>query len=417
MITQSESMPLERFVAIDIHKEYVAVGALDAQLDIVLQPRRVRMDRFGTWIQKHLRPSDAVVIEATTNSWHIYDQVAPLVGQTVVAHPPEVKLIAHARVKTDRRDVIVLARLLAAGLIPEVWVPPQPVRELRALISHRWRLSKMSVMTQNRLHSVLHRHNLVPPKGKLFSQQNHTWWQAQAFCPSERLRVQQDLSTLAHLKAQIEEVNQELGRLSTQDPWASQAALLLQIPGLGLILTMTTLAAIGDIARFDHAKKLVGYAGLGAGVHDSGKKHREGHITKRGRKELRWAMVEAAWQAVRSNEYWKAQFTDLKRRKHPNAAIVAIARKLLVTIWHVLSKQECYRYASEEDLAFKFLMWSWSLDEDQREGLTRQQFVRYHLLRLGIGNDLTRIERNGYPRRIAGVEEVLALRPDLKLPH
>jgi hypothetical protein len=126
--------------------------------------------------------------------------------------------------------------------------------------------------------------------------------------------------------------------------------------------------------------------------------------------------VEAAWQAVRSNAYWKAQFTALKRRKHPHVAIVAIARKLLVTIWHVLSKQECYRHATEGDLAFKFLMWSWTLDETQRQGLTYQQFVRYHLLRLGIGNDLTRIVRNGYPRRIASVEEVLALRPELKRP-
>ena len=90
-----------------------------------------------------MHPTDAVVLEATTNAWTFYDQVAPLAGRTVVAHPGLVKVIASARVKTDNRDVLHLARLLAANLIPEVWVPPLPARELRALLSHRRRLIKM----------------------------------------------------------------------------------------------------------------------------------------------------------------------------------------------------------------------------------------------------------------------------------
>lgn len=83
------------------------------------------------------------------------------------------------------------------------------------------------------------------------------------------------------------EVEQELGRMSNSEPWASQAAYLMQLPGVGVVITMTVLAAIGDIARFESPKKLVGYAGLGAGVHDSGKEHRDKKTTKCGRKELR----------------------------------------------------------------------------------------------------------------------------------
>ncbi len=102
---------------------------------------------------------------------------------------------------------------------------------------------------------------------------------------------------------------------------------------------------------------------------------------------------------------------------HPNQAITAVARHLLVIVWHVLSKQEPYRQITEERIAYKFLTWSWQLDDQQRDGLSRSQFVRYNLLRLDIGHDLHRIALNHkYPRRIAPAEEVLALKPDLRSP-
>jgi len=139
-------------------------------------------------------------------------------------------------------------------------------------------------------------------------------------------------------------------------------------------------------------------------------------ITKAGRKELRWAMVEAAWGAVRSDPYWKAQFEGLKKRaKHANQAIVAIARKMLVAIWRVLSKREPRRHATDEDLAYKMLIRSQRMDEEALRGMTRQQFAKYGLLRLGKGIHLTRIIRNGLPRRIAPTDEVLALLPELHL--
>ena len=89
------------------------------------------------WLKKHLCSIDHVVIESTTNAWHVYDLLAPLVERVVVANPIRVKQIAQARVKTDIRDTLILARLLAANLVPDVWVPPVHVRELRQLLSQR----------------------------------------------------------------------------------------------------------------------------------------------------------------------------------------------------------------------------------------------------------------------------------------
>jgi hypothetical protein len=130
-----------------------------------------------------------------------------------------------------------------------------------------------------------------------------------------------------------------------------------------------------------------------------------------------------AWGAVRSDPYWKAQYKRLTKVKHPNKVIVAIARRLLVSVWHILTKRETYRHFDNETIAYKMLtpvplagIWSQRMEEKALNGLTRQQFAKYGLLHLGVVQDLTRIVRSGLPRRIAPADEVLALRPDLKPP-
>jgi transposase len=412
MNQQLDASPTERYVGMDVHKHYVMVGGMNRQREWVLRPRKVRMSKFRTWAAHNLKSTDAVVIEATSNAWTIYDIVAPLVGSTVVADPRQVSEIAKAKVKTDKRDIERLLRLLIADMVPEVWVPPIHVRELRSLISYRWRLNKQITMTKNRLHSVLHQYNLQAPEGGLFRDKNQAWWQDQVFSPMVAIQVQHDLKLLKQLEEHRSSINQELARLSNTAPWDAQMVYLMQIPGFGVVLGMIVISAIGDITRFSHSKKLVGYAGL----HDSGEKYSGKGITKQGRKEFRWAMVEVAWRAVGAYPYWKSQFETLKKRMHPNQAIVVIARKLLVTVWHVLTKQAAYQHATEEDIAYKMLIWSWNMDAKALDGMTRQQFAKYGLLRLGVGQDLIRIVRSNLPRRLAPSEEVLKLRPDLRPP-
>jgi len=405
-----------RFIAIDIHKHYLMIGAIDAAKQVVLPPRRVELSRWPKWAHANLLPTDAVVIEATTNAWAIYDLLAPLVGRAVVVHPAKVKLIAASRVKTDKIDVLSLAHLLRADLLPEVWVPPQHVRELRALLSHRRRLVSLQTTAKNRLQSVLHRLNLRPPDGDAFANKQRAWWTELDLSPTERLRVNQDVATLDHVVAQIAAVDAELRCLSTSELWAEQVPYLVQLPGIALLSAMTILGAVGDITRFATAKKLVGYAGLGAGVHDSGKTHRDKAITKQGRRELRYVMIEAARAAVQSHPYWKDEFAQLERRIGDAKAIVAIARKLLMVVWHVLLAKSADRRADAEQVAFKLMVWSWKLSDEQRGGLSSRQFIRAQLMRLGLGEELTHITRGGTRRPLATSEEVLALRPELRGP-
>lgn len=405
---------LERFIGLDVHKRYAVACAVNARKEVLLGPVRVEFTHWRQWIAHNVRATDAVVLEATTNAWPLYDQLAPLAGRVVVAHAGKIEGIADARVKTDGRAALHLAKLLAADLIPAVWVPPTPVRELRALLAHRRRLIKMRTMTRNRLHSLIHRYNLVPPRGEIFSPKHRAWWGELTLSPTERLGVRQDLAILDALEPQVKEVEAELQRLSTAAPWSQDVPYLLQLPGFGLIVVLTVLAAIGDITRFPHPKQLVGYAGVGASVKESGESHRRGRITKEGRRDLRFILVEAARVAVLNHPYWKAQYARLERRLGTNKAIVAVARKLLVVVWHVLTERAADRQAEPEMVAFKLMCWSWELDDVQRGGLTTRQFVRYHLLQLQLGTDLTHVHRGGRDRGIAPAAEVLALRPELR---
>ena len=180
---------------------------------------------------------------------------------------------------------------------------------------------------------------------------------------------------------------------------------------------MTVLAAMGEIDRFETPKHLVSYAGLAPGVEQSGTKNRAKPITKEGRKELRWAMVEVAWRAVRADPVWKRRFEELKRRKHANDAITIIAHQLLTVVWHVLTRQQPYRHYSTERIAFKYLCWSRQLDDDQRGEMTKPQFSRYYLMKLGIGDELQRVALDPkHPHRLASVAEVREQWPELNLP-
>jgi transposase len=414
MENDPNTSPEVRFLAIDLHKHYAVFGGVNIAQQVVFSPRRVEIDALGSWCRKNLLPSDEVVLEATTNAWTAYDLVSPLVQRCIVASPLHVRWIAEARVKTDAADVLRLARLLAANLVPEVWVPPIPVRELRSLVIYRQRLVKMQTMTKNRLHSILHSCHLAAPLGQAFAEKNREWWLALAVSPTEHLRIRHDLATLEHMESQITDLEIELHRLSTTTPWKEQVPYLVQLPGFGLLTAMTVLAAIGDITRFPSAKKLVGYAGLGAGVHDSGQTHRDKGITKQGRRDLRKALIESAWVATNTHPYWKGQFERLTHRKPKNKAIAAVARRLLIAVWHVLTERAADKNAIPNMVALKLMLWSWKLSDQERSGLTSRQFIRYHLMRLKLGENLPYlITGKDTKRAIASPEEVLALRPEL----
>ena len=379
----------KRYIGLDVHKHYLIALGVDAELNVVLPIRRVELSRLESWMKKTLRKQDDVVLEMTTNTWHLYDELSEYAGSVTIVHPPHVALITRSQVMNDKIAASILARLLAKDLLVGIWVPPQEVRELRGLVAQRKKMTRLATQAKNRMHAVLQRHHLAPPEGNPFQDAQKEWWLELPLGKLERVNLQSDLDTLRFAEKQRAALTSMMEEIASQD---EQVTRLMHLPGFGVVTAVTIWAAIGDICRFAEPKHLVSYAGLGAKVHDSGISIRTGRITKAGRRDLRMALVEAAQVAANTHPHWKAELARLEPRLGRNKAIVAIARKLLICVWSTLSYQVPDRFAEPEAIAQKFLKFAYRVGKDNRPaGQSAAEFVRKRLDVLQLGSDLTSI--------------------------
>ena len=390
-VSSSVSPPC-RFIGLDIHKEYFVAVGVNADKEIIFGPQNVPVYRLDEWTKKYLNQQDAVVVEMTVNSYVFYDCLLPYVHSVIIVHPPHVGLVTRVQVKTDKKAAQTLAELHAVGMLEGIWVPPVEVRELRSLVAHREKMVRMSTKAKNRLATVLHRNHLVYPgehQSHMYHPDEREWWEALPVSSIEKLRITADLDTIAFAEKQVKTAESALGELAAKDP---RVPLLIQLPGCGMLTAITILAAIGNIHRFEKPKKLVGYSGLGTRVHDSGMTHRSGRITKAGRKDLRYAMVTMANNAVAYHPYWKKEFEKLSRRMERGKAIVAIARRLLIAVWHVLKKEEVDRHAVPVDLARSFFAHAYRVGvRNLPNKQNAVEFTRTQLDRLGIGMEIKEV--------------------------
>jgi transposase len=382
-----------RYIGLDIHKHYLVAYGVDRDQNQVYGFKRVKNEDIPKWMKKDLAKDDAVVLEMTTNTWTMADLLEPHVLSVTVVHPPEVKAIVKARVMTDKKAARILAQLHAAKLLPPVWIPPVEVRELRALVAGRRKVLQMAVRAKNSLHNVLHRHQMTNIDTKdLFHPDNRVWWEELPVTPIEKVRILSDWDTLEFAKRQQERYENMLRELAADD---ARMSLLVQLPGISIITGMTILGAIGVTERFPSPDKLVGYAGLGAKVHSSGQSHYTGRITKSGRRDLRGAMVNAAHKSIKAHPKWKAQFERLEPRIGRSKAIVAVARKMLVVVWYVLTDGAVDIHADPEQVARAFFTHAYKLGIDNLpEGLSAREYVRAQLDKLGIGQEMTYFMRS-----------------------
>ncbi|MFZ1041684.1 MAG: IS110 family transposase [Anaerolineales bacterium] len=388
-MTDPNTISPKRFIGLDVHKYYLIAFGVDAELNVVLPSQRVELSRLEAWMKKVLTKQDAVVLEMTTNTWELYDELSVYASSVLVVHPPHVALITRAQVMNDKIAASILARLLAKGLLVSVWVPPVEVRELRALVAQRTKMTRLATQAKNRLHAVLQRHHLTPPEGNLFHVDQTEWWENLPVGKLEKSNLQSDLETLRFAETQRTRLTSMMNESAAQD---ERMTRLIHLPGFGVVTALTVVAAIGEIARFEDAKHLVGYAGLGARIHDSGLTTRTGRITKAGRRDLRCALVEAAQVAAISHPHWKAELARLEPRLGRNKAIVAIARKLLVAVWFVLAQGVADCHAQPQIVARKLMRFAYKVGKHNRPAnQSAGQFIRQQLDTLQIGGDLTAI--------------------------
>ena len=328
----------------DIHRVFAeAVALLDGKTTR-LGRADMRRDRLEAFARSTLTHDDHVVVEATGNAAAVAEVLAPHVGRVVIANPKQVRLIAHAKIKTDAIDAAVLAKLYASGFLPEVWVPDPRTQALRRQVSRREQLVRQRTRLKNIVQSILHAH-LVPscPHADLFGASGRTWLASQALPQDERLAVERHVRTLDRLLEGQRLVERDIARHALEDQGVRR---LMTIPGIDMVVAVGLAAAIGDAARFASAERLVAYLGLNPSVRQSGQgPARHGRIAKQGRGHARGMLVEAAWAAARSPGPLRAFCRRVSARRGQHVAAVATARKLAVLAWRLLTRGEDYAWA------------------------------------------------------------------------
>jgi transposase len=328
-------------VGLDIHRNFGE--AVEIRDGVARQLGRIDLvrDRVIAFARR-LGSEAEVVIEATGNTAAVAKLIAPHVKRVLIANPLQVRAIAHAKVKTDKIDALTLAKLHAAGFLPQVWQPDEATERLRRQVARRATIVQARTRLKNRIHAVLSR-NLVPlPKGDLFSGRGRAWLAQQPLEPDERQAVHSWLDELDRLSIELEKVDQLLAKAALGD---ARVRRLMTVAGINLTIAIGLIAAIGDMSRFSSPEKLVSYFGLNPCVRQSGDGHaHHGRISKIGRAHARGLLVEAAWAAAVAPGPLRSFFKRIMRKRGKPIAAVATARKITAIIWHLLSKNEDYAF-------------------------------------------------------------------------
>jgi transposase len=244
------------------------------------------------------------------------------------------KAIASARLKNDKVDAAILAQLLRADLLPEAWIAPARVRQLRALLRHRASLVRLGTQQRNRIHAVAADHGYDRSAG--YWTGPGRGWLAELDLPAASREIVTDcLAVIDGLAPLIDRLDGELHARAKADP---RVKALRTLPGVGEFTALVILAEIGDITRFPSARKLASWAGLTPTVRGSDLTVRHGHISKQGSAWLRWVLNQAAQTAKRSPEF-AAAYAAIAKRRGKKIATIAIARKLLTRAYHLLATE------------------------------------------------------------------------------
>jgi transposase len=331
-----------RFIGLDVHLDFCEIAICEAGR--VRSAGRVPSSPEGLQILANsLGPEDHVALEATGNALAIARALEPHVARVVVATRTELRAITEAKVKTDRRDARTLARLLAAGLLGGCWLPDETTRALRRRLARRAQLVRQRTRCKNEVHAVLMR-NLKgrPPMTDAFGKRGRVWLAELDLPDDERQTVDGCLRQVDFLDAEIAILERAIADHALASP---EIRRLMTVPGVSLVTATTFMAAVGDIQRFGNPRRLVSYLGLDPKVRQSGvAPARHGRISKQGASQVRQMLTEAAFVAVSTAGPMRAFYERVRARRGSQIAIVAVARKLAVLFWHLLTREQDYAF-------------------------------------------------------------------------
>ena len=388
---------MRRVIGMDIHRTFAEVVVWE---DGRLRPAgRVDMTRAGLeGFGRNLTHEDEVVVEATGNAMAVVRVLTPYVARVIVANPLQVKAIAHARIKTDKIDAGVLASLRAADFLPEVWLPDVETERMRRLVARRNQVVRHRTRVKNEVHAILHAHLVPPcPHADLFGRLGRLWLDGQPLPDDERAAIARHLRELDRLGEDLGVLDTDVAQAAIDDPAVKR---LLTITGVNLIVAAGLVAAIGDVRRFADPQNLVSYGGLNPRVRQSGLGlAQHGRISKHGRAHARAMLVEAAWAAAKAPGPLRAFFLRIRARRGHQVAAVAVARKLAVLCWHLLTKDADYQWARPALVANKLRAMELQAGAPAKKGNKRGAAYAYNVKQLRDREiDLARHAEHAYER-------------------
>jgi transposase len=279
--------------------------------------------------------SPRVVLEATYGWYWAADVLEAAGAEVHLAHPLGVKAFTYRRVKDDFRDAADLADLLRMGRLPEAWIAPREVRELREVTRYRRKLVGLRTSCKDQVHGVLAKLGVEVTCSDIFGTAGSAWL--------DGLRLPQPYSgKVCSLRQLAGELGGEIDMLGDviKDLLAGHRGyqVIQQLPGIGPVLAAVIVAEIGDVTRFKSAAHLCSWAGLTPRHRESDLKVARGHVTKQGSRTLRWALTEAIQRLPKDSLIGSAKEAIIARRgkQARNIAKVAAARKLLTLVYYGL---------------------------------------------------------------------------------
>ena len=325
------------YVGIDLHCKRSQITALDEQGTELLSRRVANDPEALKTILAELGGELKVALEATYG-WEWLAELLDQEGHELhLSHPLRTKAIAAARVKTDAVDARTLAHLLRSDLLPEAYVAPRELRDLRDLLRHRVVLTRMRSALKNRVHALLARQGIQREHADLFGTGGRRFLADLELREPARRRLGSLLSLISDFDREIGSAKHEIDALARHDP---RADVLCQLRGIGPYTAMLVIAEVGEIERFRSARHLCAWAGLTSTVRSSDGRARLGHISRQGSPHIRWALVEAAQKAATGGGTLRAAFERIAKRRGRNIAKVALARRMLTLCYYGLRDGE-----------------------------------------------------------------------------
>ena len=327
--------------------------------------------------------------------------LSPYVARVIVANPLQVKAIAHARIKTDKIDAGVLASLRAADFLPEVWLPDAETERLRRLVTRRNQVVRHRTRIKNEVHAILHAHLLPPcPHADLFGGLGRAWLERQALPDDERAAIDRHLRELDRLGEDLVVLDGEIAQAGDRRSGGQTAAdHRRRQPDGGRRARRgdrrcASFRQPAEAGQLHRPQPPVRQSGLGLAQH--------GRISKHGRSHARAMLVEAAWAAAKAPGPLHAFFLRIRARRGHQVAAVAVARKLVVLCWHLLSKDVDYLWARPGLVASKLRSMELQAGMPARKGGKRGIAYAYNVKELRDREiDVARTAESVYERFVS----------------